>query len=264
MIYHNMTINELKQYISTIEISQLSNEALLELRHFLLEHEKKTCQQLGMKLDLKIESVNNEKKRMEMMFLYEKEAWESGMTYIAGVDEAGRGPLVGPVVAASVILDPKFDWSGINDSKKLSEKKRNYYYDAIISHAIAYGIGVATHKEIDEINILNATKLAMTRAIEAMHIVPELLLLDAVSLKNLPIKQLPIIKGDAKSASIAAASILAKVTRDRMLDALDVLHPLYGFAQHKGYGTDQHYAAIRKYGLIPEHRKSFLKNVLND
>lgn len=264
MIYQKLTINELKDYVATIEIDQLSNEALVQLRTFLFEHEKKTCHQLGAKLDRKIESLNKEKKRMKMMFLYEKEAWDSGMINVSGVDEAGRGPLVGPVVAASVILDPQYNWSGINDSKKLSEKKRDLFYDFIIAHAIAYGVGVATHEEIDEINILNATKLAMTRAIQAMQIEPDLLLLDAISLNNIPIKQIPIIKGDAKSASIAAASILAKVTRDRMLETLHEKYPMYGFSQHKGYGTDQHYTAIRAYGLIPEHRKSFLKNILNE
>lgn len=264
MNYHIMTINELKTFIAMLNTQQISQETLSELRTFLCKHEKKTYQQLSVKLERKVEKDTLEKKRMEMMFSYENEAWSNGMTCVAGLDEAGRGPLVGPVVAASVVLDPKYDWSGINDSKKLSAQKRNEFYDAIINNAISFGIGIASHQEIDEINILNATKLAMTRAIESMQIQPDFLLLDAVSLKNISINQSAIIKGDSKSASIAAASILAKVTRDRMLEALDTLYPEYGFSQHKGYGTEQHYSAIKKHGLIPEHRRSFLKSIVDE
>lgn len=217
------------------------------------------CVNLARQIEKKAAAKAKEIERMTMMFEYEKNAFKEGRRFVAGIDEAGRGPLVGAVVAATVVLNPESDWSGIDDSKKLTRDQREYFYDKIVEEAITYGIGVATHEEIDAINILNATKLAMARSIEAMSISPDFLLIDAVKLTDIPIEQLSLIKGDSKSASIAAASILAKVTRDRMMVVLHEQFPHYGFDQHKGYGTDMHYAAIRAHGLIPEHRKTFLK-----
>ena len=187
---------------------------------------------------------------------FENELYESGIKYIAGIDDVGRGPFVGPVVTAAVILPRDFYDERINDSKKLTEKKRELLYDVIMENAISVGIGISSEDVIDEINILNATKRAMLEAINNLSVKPEHLLIDAVKL-NTDIPQTSIIKGDAKSESIAAASIIAKVTRDRMMIELDKIHPEYDFKHNKGYGTKKHIEAIRKYGIIKEHRKTF-------
>lgn len=189
--------------------------------------------------------------------------------YVAGVDEAGRGPLAGPVVAGCVVLPENFNVLGIDDSKKLSEKKREDLFEKIVKNALAYGIGIVDNNIIDEINILEATKLAMTQAIESAESMLKektregigFLLTDAVELKGVLIPQNPIIKGDAKSLSIAAASIIAKVTRDRMMGKYHAEYPHYGFDSNKGYGTKAHYEGIDKYGITPIHRKTFLKNL---
>ncbi len=187
---------------------------------------------------------------------YENELYKNGIKYIAGIDEVGRGPLVGPVVTAAVILPIDYYDERINDSKKLSEKKREMLYDVIMENAISVGIGISSNEVIDEINILEATKKAMLESINNLSVKPEHLLIDAVKL-NTDIPQTSIIKGDAKSQSIAAASIIAKVTRDRMLVELDKLHPEYDFKHNKGYGTKKHIEALYKYGALKEHRKSF-------
>lgn len=187
---------------------------------------------------------------------FETELYNNGINFIAGIDEVGRGPLVGPVVTAAVILPKNFYDERINDSKKLTEKKRELLYDVIMENAISVGIGISSEDVIDEINILNATKRAMLEAVNNLSVKPEHLLIDAVKL-NTSIPQTSIIKGDAKSESIAAASIIAKVTRDRMMIELDKLHPEYDFKHNKGYGTKKHIEAIRKYGIIKEHRKTF-------
>ena len=187
---------------------------------------------------------------------FENELYESGIKYIAGIDEVGRGPLVGPVVTAAVILPRDFYDERINDSKKLTEKKRELLYDVIMENAVSVGIGISSEDVIDEINILEATKKAMIEAVNNLSVKPEYLLIDAVKL-NIDIPQISIIKGDAKSESIAAASIVAKVTRDRMMIELDKLHPEYDFKHNKGYGTKKHIEAIEKYGIIKEHRKTF-------
>lgn len=187
---------------------------------------------------------------------FETELYNNGINFIAGIDEVGRGPLVGPVVTAAVILPKDFYDERINDSKKLTEKKRELLYDIIMENAISVGIGISSEDVIDEINILNATKRAMLEAVNNLNVKPEHLLIDAVKL-NTDIPQTSIIKGDAKSESIAAASIIAKVTRDRMLVELDKIHPEYDFKHNKGYGTKKHIEAIRKYGIIKEHRKTF-------
>lgn len=187
---------------------------------------------------------------------FETELYNNGINFIAGIDEVGRGPLVGPVVTAAVILPKDFYDERINDSKKLTEKKRELLYDVIMENAISVGVGISSENVIDEINILNATKRAMLEAVNNLSVKPEHLLIDAVKL-NTDIPQTSIIKGDAKSESIAAASIIAKVTRDRMMIELDKIHPEYDFKHNKGYGTKKHIEAIRKYGIIKEHRKTF-------
>lgn len=197
---------------------------------------------------------------MEDLWSFEQRAWDEGFTHVCGVDEAGRGPLAGPVCAAAVILPPNAEIDGLNDSKKLTAKRREALYDVILSQAVAYGIAMVDEKTIDKINILQATFLAMRQAVEQLSVTPELALVDGnrePDFGSIPVKT--IIKGDSLSANIAAASILAKVTRDRFMMEQDQIYPQYGFAVHKGYGTQAHYAALRTYGACPIHRKSFLK-----
>jgi len=199
---------------------------------------------------------------MTELWNFEHETIEKGYTLICGVDEAGRGPLAGPVCAAAVILPTDLDIPGLNDSKKLTEKKREELYDIITAQAIAYGIAMVSEEEIDEINILQATFLAMRRAVEALSVKPDFVLIDGnrePDLGDLPLKT--IVKGDSRSANIAAASILAKVTRDRYMLEMAEKYPEYSFERHKGYGTKVHYAAIREYGMSPIHRPSFLKKM---
>ena len=207
------------------------------------------------------------KEKLILMKQYEEELYAKGISFIAGVDEVGRGPLAGPVVTACVILPKDFDVLGIDDSKKLSEKKREQLFEVIKEKAIAYGIGMADNHRIDEINILEATKEAMVKAVlaankvlnEKMNQKIEHLLIDALTLKDLEIPQTGIIKGDANSISIAAASILAKVTRDRMMVEYAGEYPAYSFDKNKGYGTKAHYEGLDAAGICPIHRKSFLK-----
>ena len=189
-------------------------------------------------------------------FKYEKELRKNGIKLIAGVDEVGRGPLVGPVVTACVILPEEFNLEGLTDSKKLSEKKRNFFYDEIKRQAISIGIGIVSNEEIDKINIYEATKVAMKQAISNCDVKPEHVLIDAMKL-DLDIPSTSIIKGDLLSISISAASVIAKVTRDRMMYELDEKYPMYDFKSNKGYPTKKHMEAIKEYGIIPEHRKSY-------
>lgn len=208
------------------------------------------------------------REKLQTMQIYERDLRAAGKRYIAGVDEVGRGPLAGPVVAACVILPEDFDVLGVDDSKKLSEKKREQLYDAILSEALAYGIGMQDNASIDEINILEATKEAMRCAIlEAEQALRaktgcgiDHILIDALTLREVAIPQTGIVKGDGASLSIAAASILAKVTRDRMMIEYDSIYPGYAFAKNKGYGTKAHYAGLQAQGMTPIHRRSFLKN----
>ena len=187
---------------------------------------------------------------------YEKDLYKGGIELIAGVDEVGRGPLIGPVVAAAVILPKNYKLDGLTDSKKLTEKKRDMYYEIIKRDAIAIGIGIKNENVIDEINIYEATKLAMKEAIDKLNVKPEHILIDAMPLE-LDIPTTSIIKGDMKSESIAAASVIAKVTRDSMMYELDKKYPEYGFGSHKGYPTKKHVEAIEKYGLIEGYRKTY-------
>ncbi len=194
-------------------------------------------------------------------FAWERRAQEQGLGPVCGIDEAGRGPLAGPVCAAAVILPLDCHIDGLNDSKKLTEKKRETLFPLIQEKALAWGIGWASAEEIDAINILQATFLAMKRAVEQLGVQPGWALVDGNRMPPLDIPGETVVKGDAQCASIAAASILAKVSRDRLLEEWDTLYPEYGFAKHKGYGTKAHYDAILRHGVLPIHRKSFLKNL---
>lgn len=206
------------------------------------------------------EKLSAERKRMEAMREFERQY--AHCTYICGIDEAGRGPLAGPVAAAAVILPKDCEILYLNDSKKLSPKRREALYDEILEKAVAAGIGLAEASRIDEINILQATYEAMRLAVGKLGIVPEVLLNDAVTIPELDLEQVPIIKGDARSVSIAAASILAKVTRDRLMTEYDNMYPQYGFAVHKGYGTAAHIEALKTYGPCPVHRNTFIKGIV--
>ena len=206
------------------------------------------------------EKLSAERKRMEAMREFERQY--AHCTYICGIDEAGRGPLAGPVVAAAGILPKDCEILYLNDSKKLSPKRREALYDEILEKAVAAGIGLVEASRIDEINILQATYEAMRLAVGKLGIVPEVLLNDAVTIPELDLEQVPIIKGDARSVSIAAASILAKVTRDRLMTEYDNMYPQYGFAVHKGYGTAAHIEALKTYGPCPVHRNTFIKGIV--
>lgn len=206
----------------------------------------------------KQEKLAKEIARIEELKKYEKEY--SDYSYICGIDEVGRGPLAGPVVAAAVVLPKDCDILYINDSKKLSEKKREELYEVIMEKAVAVGIGYSSCERIDEINILQATYEAMREAISKLEVKPDILLNDAVTIPMVDIKQVPIIKGDAKSISIGAASIIAKVTRDRLMVEYDKVFPQYSFASNKGYGSAAHIAALKEYGPCPIHRSTFIKN----
>ncbi len=219
---------------------------------------QKLVQQYRKKLD----ALEKEKLRMEQMMQFEHKYEHLG--YLCGIDEVGRGPLAGPVVAGAVILPRDCDILYINDSKKLSAAKREVLYDEIMEKAVAVGIGMASPKRIDEINILQATYEAMRDAIKKLAVTPDILLNDAVTIPQVNIKQVPIIKGDAKSISIGAASIVAKVTRDRMMVEYDRIMPEYGFASNKGYGSKEHIEALKKYGPSPIHRATFIKNFVSE
>lgn len=197
--------------------------------------------------------------RLTNMLEIEHRLYDRGYINIAGIDEAGRGPLCGPVVAAAVILPKDKKIEGVNDSKKLTEKKREMLYDDIMNEAVAVGVGISEVDVIEKVNILNATKIAMKKAIENLKVKPDYCLIDGNQMIDISIDAETVVSGDAKSESIAAASIIAKVTRDRMLIEYDKLYPEYGFAKHKGYGTKAHIEAIKKYGLTPIHRPSFCK-----
>ncbi len=201
--------------------------------------------------------------RLKTLKEFENKLYNEGAKYIAGIDEAGRGPLAGPVVVGCVILKPDSFIEYVNDSKKLSESKREILYEKITSEAAAWSVGIVDEKEIDKLNILNATKKALTMAINNLNVKPDVILVDAldkIETNNIP--YISVIKGDAKIYSISAASIIAKVTRDRIMKEYDEVYPEYGFAQHKGYGTAKHIEAIKKYGICPLHRKSFTKNFI--
>lgn len=209
----------------------------------------------------KISAYERELKRLEGMREFEKRYGDE-FSCICGIDEAGRGPLAGPVVAGAVVLPKDCEILYLNDSKKLTAKRRDELFEEIKDKAVSYGIGMSSPARIDEINILQATYEAMAHAVEDLSVVPDLLLNDAVTIPQIPIKQVGIIKGDAKSVSIAAASIMAKVTRDRLMVEYAELYPEYGFEGHKGYGSAAHIEAIKKFGPCPIHRRTFIKNFI--
>lgn len=211
---------------------------------------------------LKGERLEKELLRLDAMKEFEREY--EGFGLVCGIDEAGRGPLAGPVVAGAAILPADCTILYLNDSKKLSEKRREELFLEIQEKAVAWSTGMASPERIDEINILNATYEAMREAIEGLSVQPQVLLNDAVTIPDIALRQVPIIKGDAKSVSIAAASILAKVTRDHMMAEYAKLYPEYGFEKHKGYGTAAHIAALKEFGPCPIHRKSFIKNFVSE
>ena len=249
---------------STKEIKELFQAAcadeLPELIKIYQEDERVGIRKLAASAQKKLDALDAEKQRIYRLSAYERKY--ADYTCICGIDEVGRGPLAGPVVAGAVILPKDCDILYINDSKQLSEKKREELYDIIMDKAVACAVGYATPERIDEINILQATYEAMRDAIGKLNPMPDILLNDAVVIPEVLIKQVPIIKGDAKSISIGAASIIAKVTRDRLMVEYDKVFPEYGFAGNKGYGSAAHIEALKKYGATPIHRRSFIKNFL--
>lgn len=248
-------INDIKMIFQAADTMKLP-----ELIEQYAKDQRSGVQALVKSAQKRLDALSREKERTELMKRYEYEY--AGYTYICGIDEVGRGPLAGPVVAGAVILPKDCDILYLNDSKQLSEKKREELYDIIMEKAVATGLGYVAPERIDEINILQATYEAMRQAINSLQVKPNLLLNDAVTIPGVDIRQIPIIKGDAKSISIAAASIMAKVTRDRLMVQYDEIFPEYGFAGNKGYGSQAHIEAIKKYGPTPIHRRSFIKNIV--
>lgn len=248
-------MNEIKQ-----EFEQADREKLPLLYEQYADDSRTGVVSLIAKYKKKEEKLQEEIKRTEEMSRYERE--NCAEEYICGIDEVGRGPLAGPVVAGAVILPKDEMILYLNDSKKLSEKKREELYDVIMEKAVATGIGIVGPARIDEINILQATYEAMRMAIGKLNVKPTLLLNDAVTIPEVDIRQIPIIKGDAKSVSIAAASIIAKVTRDRLMQEYDKIIEGYGFASNKGYGSAAHIQALKEKGATPIHRKTFIKNFI--
>lgn len=249
------TISQIKKELEAAD--DLQREELLLLYK---EDTRSGVVSLVRRYEKEKEKLEKEKQRMKQMMEYERKYSHVG--YICGIDEVGRGPLAGPVVAGAVILPEDCDILWINDSKQLSEKKREELYDVIMEKAVAVAVGYASPARIDEINILQATYEAMREAISKLPVRPQILLNDAVTIPGVEIPQVPIIKGDAKSASIAAASIIAKVTRDRLMVEYDKVMPEYGFASNKGYGAQVHIEALKKYGPTPIHRTTFIKNFI--
>lgn len=246
-------ISEIRQ-----EFEQADREQLLELYAEYADDSRTGVVSLITKYQKKEEKYQQELKRIEKMSAFEQKY--ADYQYICGIDEVGRGPLAGPVVAGAVILPKDCDILYLNDSKQLSAKKREELYHEIMEKAVATGIGMVSPQRIDEINILQATYEAMRQAISNLRVLPDLLLNDAVTIPEVPVKQVPIIKGDGKSISIAAASIIAKVTRDRLMVQYDEVIPGYGFASNKGYGSAEHIQALKELGPTPIHRASFIKN----
>ncbi len=253
-----LTIKQLNEHLEQMSLE----EAIFYIESIKINYGTSIIK-IADKYNKKKEAQIKEMTRLEIMSAYEIEAYKQGAKYVAGIDEAGRGPLAGPVVAACVILPEGALIEKINDSKKLSAKERDRLYEVIRKQAVSYGIGIVEPSYIDQFNILNATKKAMQIAIEVMKTQPDILLIDAVKLDRVSIPQKAIIRGDSLSISIAAASILAKVTRDRMIEKMDAKYPEYGFSQHKGYGTKEHIEAIRKFGICDIHRRTFTKNFVS-
>jgi len=242
------------------EFSKADSSKREEMFALYADDGRKGVQQLIIKYKREEEKITAERARLEGMRVFEKKF--SSYKLIAGVDEAGRGPLAGPVAAGAVILPEDCEILYLNDSKKLSAAKRDILFDEIREKAVAYGVGLVSPERIDEINILKAALEAMKKALSDMGTEPGMVLVDALTIPGIPYKQAGIVKGDAKSVSIAAASIIAKVTRDRIMVDIDKIYPGYGFASHKGYGSKEHIEAIKKLGPCPVHRKTFIKNFI--
>lgn len=251
------SISEIKEILSSCPI-----EALPEQLEKFEADSRKGVQNLLTSFRKKYDKHLQELARLEEILTYERGCWEAGYELVAGIDEVGRGPLAGPVVAAAVILPKECKIEGVNDSKKLSEKKREELYDIILEKALSYGIGIVSNERIDEINILQATYEAMREALSQLSPKADYILADAVTIPMVSTPQRGIIKGDAKSMSIGAASIVAKVYRDRLMEAFDEVYPGYGFGANKGYGSAEHIEGIKKLGITPIHRKTFVKNFL--
>ena len=248
------------QEIKTV-LQHLSYEELPEYIMAYQADERAGVQKEGSRAKKRLEQWHAEQERIERMKVYEYQYWKE-CDYVCGIDEVGRGPLAGPVMAAAVIFPKDVNLLYLNDSKQLSEKKREELYEEIKEAAVAYAVGIANVDVIDRINILQADYEAMRQAIGKLSVVPELLLNDAVTIPSVNQPQVPIIKGDTKSISIAAASILAKVERDRLMCLYDEVYPQYGFARNKGYGSAEHIEALRKYGPCEIHRRTFIKNLI--
>ncbi len=248
----------MKEKIDTIQkkFESAPESALPELYETYADDPRSGVQNLIRKYKRQEEKLQEERRRLETMREFERR-YEDCVS-ICGIDEAGRGPLAGPVVAGAVILPKECEILYLNDSKKLSARRREELYDEIMEKAVAVGVGMSSPARIDEINILQATYEAMREAVGKLDVMPEVLLNDAVTIPGIEICQVPIIKGDARSVSIAAASIIAKVTRDRLMVQYDALMPEYGFAKHKGYGSKEHIEALKKYGPSPIHRRTFI------
>lgn len=254
----HMTVKEIKAVADT-----LPKERYLEFIEQLLSDRRGSVRKLALTLSKKLDRLERERERLTHLFDLEEHFRRRQVFRIGGVDEAGRGPLAGPVVAACVLFDENPFIEGINDSKKLSEEKREQIFEQIISQAVSYGIGMADHREIDKFNILEATMLAMRRAIAACTVRPEFLLVDGNQMiRQMDCPQKTVVQGDAKSVSIAAASILAKVTRDRWMKEMAKRYPQYGFEKHKGYGTEEHRRVLLEQGPCEIHRMSFVKNLI--
>lgn len=251
------SISEIKEILSSC-----SMEALPEQLEKFEADSRKGVQNLLTSFRKKYDKHLQELARLEEILTYERGCWEAGYELVAGIDEVGRGPLAGPVVAAAVILPKECKIEGVNDSKKLSAKKREELYDIILEKALSYGIGIVSNERIDEINILQATYEAMREALSQLSPKADYILADAVTIPMVSTPQRGIIKGDAKSMSIGAASIVAKVYRDRLMEAFDEVYPGYGFGANKGYGSAEHIEGIKKLGITPIHRKTFVKNFL--
>lgn len=253
------SIAQIREALAQVPVEKLP-EALADVR----SDERAGVQKLVRYFEKKHSSYIDELKRLHEISRYENTCYDNGMQYVAGIDEVGRGPLAGPVVTAAVILPKGCLIPGVNDSKKLSAKKREELYSVIMEKAVSVSIGMESSEVIDNINILQATYSAMRKAVNALSVVPDMLLVDAVTIPCMDIPQTPIIKGDAKSISIGAASIIAKVTRDRMMKELALTYPGYDFESNMGYGTARHIEGIKRQGLCKIHRRSFTKGIVNE
>lgn len=257
MEFEKTTLLKIKEYIQLVPL-----ERYPQVIDVLKKDQRKTVQNLVHSLQKKFNDYQVELKRLERMKYYEKQISQSGYRFIAGMDEVGRGPLAGPVVSAVVILPEDCNILYVNDSKKISPRRREILYDKIKEVAIDVGIGIVDAQLIDKLNIYQATKKSMSIAVNNLKIKPDFLLIDAVKCDHISIPQQSIIKGDSKSISIAAASIIAKVTRDRIMDGYHKKFPQYAFDKNKGYGTEEHRKAIENFGISDLHRRSFLKNII--